>query len=71
MQGKVGIVANSECRVEPDFGKYVSDSTICVASTTAFSCAVRNQFSVNLFLSFQQDDEIKMLRNFRVTSAVQ
>nr|CAH0106837.1 unnamed protein product [Daphnia galeata] len=38
LQAKVGIVSNSECRADADIGKYVSDGTVCVSSTEAFSC---------------------------------
>ncbi|EFX78171.1 hypothetical protein DAPPUDRAFT_320659 [Daphnia pulex] len=39
LQAKVDLVANSECRSDSDFGRYVSDSSLCVSSTEVFTCA--------------------------------
>ncbi|XP_046648350.1 brachyurin-like isoform X1 [Daphnia pulicaria] len=37
-QGTVSISSNSECRMDPAIGQYVSDASICVTSTTKFTC---------------------------------
>ncbi|XP_046457592.1 chymotrypsinogen A-like [Daphnia pulex] len=39
LQAKVDLVANSECRSDSDFGRYVSDTSLCVSSTDVFTCA--------------------------------
>jgi hypothetical protein len=41
LQAKVDLVANSECRSDSDFGRFVSDTSLCVSSTDVFTCAVR------------------------------
>ncbi|XP_046648316.1 chymotrypsinogen A-like isoform X4 [Daphnia pulicaria] len=39
LQAKVDLVANSECRSDSDFGRFVSDTSLCVSSTDVFTCA--------------------------------
>jgi hypothetical protein len=41
LQAKVDLVANSECRSDSFFGRFVSDTSLCVSSTDVFTCAVR------------------------------
>ena len=41
LQARVDLVSNLECRDDPDFGKYVSDGSVCVSSADVFTCAVR------------------------------
>ncbi len=47
LQAKVDLVANSECRSDSDFGRFVSDTSLCVSSTDVFTCAVRKWFPLH------------------------